>query len=91
MIKDRLGNALGMGDRLCVTLPEALTFGFVAEIKEQGVIRRSVSAAEVAPGHVLVSCVLMLPVDPESGQVAQCVKVYDPNKRDDAPKLVQPN
>jgi len=91
MIKDRLGNVLGKGDRLCVTLPEALTFGFVAEIKDQGVIRRSLNAAEVAPGHVLVSCVLMLPVDPNSGQVAQCVKVYDPNALNEAPNLVQPN
>jgi len=93
MVKDRLGNMLGKGDRLCIALPEAQIFGFVAEVKEQGVIRGVRGAsAEMTPGHVLVSCVIALPVDPNSGQIPQCVKVYDPDKHDDAaPKLVQPN
>jgi len=92
MVKDRLGNVMGKGDRLCIALPEAQIFGFVAEVKEQGVIRGVRGAAETMPGHVLVSCVIALPVDPNSGQIPQCVKVYDPEKHDEAaPKLVQPN
>ena len=91
MVKDRLGNMLAKGDRLCIALPEAQIFGFVAEVKEQGVIRGVRGAAEMASGHVLVSCVIALPVDPNSGQIPQCVKVYDPEKHDEAPKLVQPN
>lgn len=92
MVKDRLGNALGKGDRLCIALPEAQIFGFVAEVKDQGVIRGVRNTADMTPGHVLVSCVIALPVDPTSGQIPQCVKVYDPEKRDEAaPNLVQVN
>lgn len=92
MVKDRIGNVLGKGDRLCIALPEAQIFGFVAEIKDQGVIRGVRNAAEMMPGHVLVSCVVALPVDPNSGQIPQCVKVHDPDKHEsEVPKLVQPN
>jgi len=91
MVKDRLGNMLAKGDRLCIALPEAQIFGFVAEVKEQGVIRGVRGSAEMTSGVVLVSCVIALPVDPNSGQIPQCVKVYDPEKHDEAPKLVQPN
>jgi len=91
MAKDRLGNSLEKGDRLCIALPEAQIFGFVAEVKEQGVIRGVRGGAETTPGAVLVSCVIALPLDPKTGQIPQCVKVYDPEKREDAAKIVQPN
>jgi hypothetical protein len=93
MVKDRVGNVLGQGDKLLIALPESQIFGFLAEIREghiiQGVRRGGV---EHTPGAVLVSCVIALPIDAQLGQVAQCVKVYDPDKHEEeAPKLVQPN
>jgi hypothetical protein len=92
MVKDRIGNVLSKGNRLVVALPEAQIIGFVAEIQEQSVIRGSRGGAEASPGMVLVSCVIALPIDTASGKVAQCVKVYDPDKHDnDGPHVVQPN
>lgn len=93
MIKDRIGNGLGKGDRVYIALPEAQIGGFVYEVKEQSIIRGIRGGqAEMSPGHVAVHCVIMLPVDPETGMVAQCVKVYDPNKAEETQsKLVQPN
>jgi hypothetical protein len=78
MVKDRIGNKLGKGDKLAVQLPEAQIFGFIADLAEgtlvSGLKRGGV---ERTPGRVLVSCVIALPVDPETGTVMQCVKVYD--------------
>jgi hypothetical protein len=87
MVKDRIGNVLHKGDRLLVALPESQIFGFVAELKEQGVIRGVRGGAETTPGAVLVSCVIALPIDYQSGQVVQCVKVYDPDKHEDPEML----
>ena len=80
-MKDRIGNTLGVGDRVAVALPDASIFGFVAQIEESGLIA-GVRAKDLQrqPGRVLVSCVLALPADYESGMVAQIVKVYDPDK-----------
>jgi hypothetical protein len=93
MVKDRVGNVLTKGDKILVALPESQIFGFLAEIKEGQVIhgvRRG--GVEAMPGAVLVSCVIALPIDPAAGQVAQCVKVYDPDKHEEPEsKLVQPN
>jgi hypothetical protein len=92
MVKDRIGNVLGKGNKLAVMLPESQIFGFVADVREPSVIRGVRSGAEMTPGAVLVSCVIALPIDPQTGQVAQCVKVYDPdNHEEPASKLVQPN
>ena len=93
-MKDRIGNELAKGDKLVVQLPEAQIFGFVADISEAGRITgvRDIGGVRQIPGRVLVSCVLALPVDPETGMVPQCVKVYDVDKHDeDVPKLGQPN
>lgn len=87
-MKDRIGNTLSRGDKLVVALPEASIFGFVAELKEPGLIggvRRG--GVEHTPGRVLVSCVIALPVD-ENGNVLQVVKVYDADKHEDGPKVV---
>jgi hypothetical protein len=84
MVKDRVGNVLAKGNKILVALPESQIFGFVAEVKESSIVLGSRrGGAEQTPGMVLVSCVLALPVDPESGQVAQCVRVVDPDKHDD--------
>jgi hypothetical protein len=92
-MKDRTGNKIEQGNKLLIVLPEALIYGFVAEVREPGTItglRRG--GTERTQGFIHVSCVLSLPVDPESGRVMQCTKVYDPDKHDgDGPKLIQPN
>lgn len=79
-MKDRIGNVLSPGDRVCVALPEAQIFGFVAQIEEGSVLApvRGGHGLERAPGRVLVSCVIALPVTLDA--VAQLVKVYDPDK-----------
>jgi hypothetical protein len=93
MVKDRIGNGLAVGDKLSVMLPEAQIFGFVAEVKELGLVSGlKRGGVESIHGRVLVSCVIALPVDPESGMVAQVVKVYDADKHPaDEPKLVRAN
>jgi hypothetical protein len=81
MMKDRIGNKLEVGDKLSVMLPEAQIFGFVAETKEGSLITGlKRGGVEKTPGRVLVSCVIALPVDPETGMVPQVVKVYDADK-----------
>jgi hypothetical protein len=80
-MKDRIGNKLAAGDRVLVSLPESAIMGFVAEVKETGLVARvRGGGADTAPGHVLVSCVIALPVDSLMDAVAQVVKVYDPAK-----------
>lgn len=88
-MKDRIGNTLSMGDKLVVALPEASIFGFVAELKDAGMITgvRGRGNVETLPGRVLVSCVIALPVD-QNGNVMQVVKVYDADKHEDGPKVV---
>jgi hypothetical protein len=78
MAKDRIGNKLAKGDKLAIQLPEAQIFGFVAEVAEGTLISGlKRGGVERTPGRVLISCVLALPIDPETGMVAQIVKVYD--------------
>jgi hypothetical protein len=80
-MKDRIGNRLEVGDKLSVMLPEAQIFGFVAEVKEPGIVRGvKQGGVDMIPGRVLVSCVIALPVDPNTGQIMQVVKVYDADK-----------
>jgi hypothetical protein len=80
-MKDRIGNKLATGDKVLVQLPESAIMGFIAEVKETGLVARvRGGGADTAPGHVLVSCVIALPADTLMDAVAQCVKVYDPNK-----------
>lgn len=79
-MKDRIGNKLAAGDRVLVSLPESAIMGFVAEVKETGLVARVRGGGDTAPGHVLVSCVIALPVDSLMDAVAQVVKVYDPAK-----------
>jgi hypothetical protein len=84
-MKDRIGNRLAVGDRVLVQLPEAAVIGFVANMQETGMVARvRGGGADTAPGHVLVTCVLQLPVDQLMDAVAQVVKVYDPQKPSEA-------
>jgi len=86
MVKDRIGNGLAKGDKLLIALPESQIFGFLAEIREGHIIQGvSRGGASTTPGAVLVTCVIALPIDPQAGQVAQCVKVYDPDTHAIAP------
>ena len=86
-MKDRIGNKLVVGDRVLVSLPESAIMGFVAELKETGLVARvRGGGADTAPGHVMVSCVIALPVDSLMDAVAQVVKVYDPLKASEASK-----
>lgn len=39
-MKDRIGNKLATGDRVLVSLPESAIMGFVAEVKETGLVAR---------------------------------------------------
>jgi hypothetical protein len=82
-MKDRIGNVLGKGDRVLVVLPEAQIFGFVASVEEGGIItgvRNVRGGVAQQPGRILISCVVAIPVDQESGMVAQLVRVVDPDK-----------
>ena len=89
-MKDRIGNKLAVGDRVLVDLPTSNITGFVAELKECGLVAvRRGTAAGATPGHVLVSVVFSMPVDCDADAVAQLVKVYDPNKTQ-GPSLVVP-
>jgi hypothetical protein len=91
-MKDRIGNKLEVGDKLSVMLPEAQIFGFVAEVKEGSLITGlKRGGVEKTPGRVLVSCVIALPVDPETGMVAQIVKVYDADRESGKAPAERPN
>lgn len=80
-MKDRIANPLAVGDKVVVALPEAQIFGFIAQIDQGGIITGlKRGGAEKKPGRILVSCVIALPVDDETGAVAQLVKVYDADK-----------
>lgn len=85
-MNDRIGNKLKVGDKVVVALPEAQVFGFVAQLEAVGVITGVGGVrggATRRPGRVLVSCVIALPVDPDSDSVVQMVRVYDPDKHED--------
>lgn len=84
-MKDRIGNKLAVGDKVMVQLPESAVIGFVANMQETGMLARvRGGGADTAPGHVLVTCVLQLPVDTLMDAVAQVIKVYDANKASEA-------
>lgn len=79
-MKDRIGNKLAVKDKVLVELPTSSIIGFIAEAVEPGLVAvRRGTAAAGTPGRLLVSVVFALPVDPETGSVAQVVKVYDPD------------
>jgi hypothetical protein len=80
-MKDRIGNVLAYGDKVLVELPTSSIVGFIAEVKEPGLVAvRRGTAANMTPGRILVSCVVALPVDGELNAVGQLVKVYDAAK-----------
>jgi len=92
MMKDRIGNKLKTGDKVVVALPEAQIFGFVAQVEEGGLITGlKRGGSERRPGRVLVSCVIALPIDAELDAVAQLVRVYDPDKHEEAMMKGIPN
>lgn len=92
MVKDRIGNVLAEGQKVVVALPEAQIFGFVAKVEEGGLITGlRQGGAQKRLGRILVSCVIALPVDPEEGQVAQLVRVYDPDKHEELGAEERPN
>jgi hypothetical protein len=87
-MKDRIGNGMSIGDRVLVALPEAQIFGFVAELEEGSLVAPSHGGRgglQRVPGRVLVSCVVALPVDAESGMVPHIVRVVDPDKTTEIP------
>lgn len=92
-MKDRIGNKLETGQKVVVALPEAQIFGFIAQLEEGGLITGlKRGGTERRMGRILVSCVIALPVDPESDAVAQLVRVHDPDKHDEAKTdLERPN
>jgi hypothetical protein len=95
-MKDRLGNELAVGQKVLVHLPEASIFGFVAQVEGGGLItgvRGIKGGVQQQPGRILVSCVIALPVHPEQGQVAELVRVYDPDKHEEEGTigLIRPN
>jgi hypothetical protein len=92
MMKDRIGNKLKTGDKVVVALPEAQIFGFVAQVEEGGLITGlKRGGSDRRPGRVLVSCVIALPIDAELDAVAQLVRVYDPDKHEEAVMKGIPN
>ena len=91
-MRDRIGNKLKTGDKVVVALPEAQIFGFVAQVEEGGLITGlKRGGSERRPGRVLVSCVIALPIDAELDAVAQLVRVYDPDKHEEAVMKGIPN
>jgi hypothetical protein len=78
-MKDLIGNELAVGDKVQVHLPAANIIGFIAEVKQTALVARlrGSHAVDHQPGHVLVQCLVAIPVEPESDAVAQLVKVYD--------------
>ena len=92
MTGTRIGNKLKTGDKVVVALPEAQIFGFVAQVEEGGLITGlKRGGSERRPGRVLVSCVIALPIDAELDAVAQLVRVYDPDKHEEAMMKGIPN
>ena len=82
MVKDRISNVLGVGDKVLVELPTSSIIGFVGKVQEPGLVAvRRGTAANMTPGALFVSCVIALPIDGENGQVAQVVKVYDAERK----------
>jgi hypothetical protein len=81
MVKDLIGNTLGKGDKVHVQLPNPQIFGFIAEIVEPSRVSR-LNQTEAKPGHILVSCVIAVPIDPALTGVPQLAKVYDSNYED---------
>jgi len=92
MVKDLIGNVLAIGDKVHIQLVNPQIFGFVAEIKEPPMVSR-LNKAELQPGHILISCVIAVPIDPTLGGVPQLAKVYDSAKVEmERPALIhQPN
>ena len=90
-MKDRIGNRLEIGQKVCVALTEAQIFGFIGQIEEGGLITGlRQGGTEKRLGRILVSCVVALPVDPEDGMAPQLVRVYDSDKHEE-PAQGQPN
>lgn len=86
-MKDRIGNKLTTGDKVIVALPESQIFGYIAQVEHGGLItgvKGAHGGMEKRLGRILVSCVIALPVDPTFDAVAQLVKIYDPDKHEDA-------
>lgn len=77
MVKDLIGNVLTVGDKVHVQLVNPHIFGFIGEIVEPSHLVR-VSK----PGHILVSCVIAIPVEVDLEGVPQIVRVYDANKEE---------
>lgn len=97
-MKDRLGNELKVGNKVLIHLPDSSIFGYVAQVEGGGLItgvRGVKGGATQTPGRILVSCVIALPVHPEVGQVAELVRVYDPDKHEElgegGMQLIKPN
>jgi hypothetical protein len=93
MAKDLIGNVLHVGDKVHVQLVNPQIFGFIAEVVEPPMIARS-NRAELRPGHVLVSCVIAIPIDPTLEGIPQIARVYDSAKeesREALDRVVQPN
>lgn len=95
-MKDRIGNELKVGHKVLVHLPDAEIFGFVAQVEGGGIItgvRGVKGGMEQRPGRILVSCVIALPVHPQADQVAELVRVVDPDKHEEigakGPQLMQ--
>jgi len=82
-MKDRIGNKLKVSDKVLCALPESQVFGFIAEVVEPGLIGDVIRGNNGRPGRVLVSCVIALPVDQESGMAPNLVRVHDPDKHED--------
>lgn len=91
MVRDLIGNILGNGDKVHVQLVNPNIFGFIAEIREPSLV--SVNRG-MEPGHLLISCVIAVPIDPAlNGAVPQLAKVYDAAKAATPSQdtLAQPN
>jgi hypothetical protein len=87
-MKDRIGNTLTLRDKVLVELPTSSIVGFISDLKECGLvaIHRGQEAVGT-PGHVLVSCVIAIPINPSDNAAAALVKVYDAD-RPQGPSLI---
>jgi hypothetical protein len=91
MVKDLIGNVLAKGDKVHLQLVNPQLFGFIAEIKEPPIVALRGRAA-TEPGHILVSCVIAVPIDPTLDGVPQLAKVYDSMRVSEREEAVsQPN
>jgi hypothetical protein len=79
-MKDRIGNVLAQYDKVLVELPTSSIVGYIAELKEPGLLAVRGQKAAGTDGRVLVSCVIALPVDSAANAAPQLLKVYDPAK-----------